>query len=193
MTHPRGATPSPYQLREIVRLLRLGGITAYPTEAVFGLGCNPWDSTAVYRLLALKQRPVSKGLIVIAAEFAQLEPLLKPLTDPQRERIDRGWPELVTWLIPARPETPAWLRGRHDTLAVRVTSHPVAAALCQAWGGPLVSSSANLGGCSPARTALAVRRRLGAWVDYIVPGRVGAAARPSEIRDLRSGRVIRPG
>ena len=186
-------TPHPHTLRKITRLLRAGGVIAYPTEAVFGLGCNPRDAAAVYRLLAIKRRPVNKGLILIASEFSQLEPLLEPLEAEQRQRLQRSWPGPVTWVIPARAGTPVWLRGRHDTLAVRVTSHPIASALCQAWGGPLVSSSANVAGQPPAVTALALRRRLPSGIDYIVPGRVGSATRPSEIRDLRSGQVIRAG
>jgi L-threonylcarbamoyladenylate synthase len=193
MVHDRGMTPHPHKLRQITRLLGAGAVIAYPTEAVFGLGCNPRDAAAVYRLLALKKRPVNKGLILIASEFSQLEPLLAPLEADQRRRLQRSWPGPVTWLIPARTGVPVWLRGRHDTLAVRVTSHPIASALCQVWGGPLVSSSANMAGHPPAVTALAVRRRLPSGLDYIVPGRVGSATRPSEIRDLLSGRVIRAG
>lgn len=184
---------SPFQLRTAVRLLRAGDVLAYPTEAVFGLGCDPLNEAAVQRVLAIKGRPVAKGLILIAADFADLEPFVKPLTAEQQARLNATWPGPVTWLLPVRPTTPAWLRGRHDTLAVRVTAHPVAAALCAAWGGALVSTSANLSGQPPARSALAVRRRLGRRVDRVVPGAVGGAARPSEIRDLRSGRVVRPG
>jgi L-threonylcarbamoyladenylate synthase len=182
----------PYPLREGVRRLQAGAVIAYPTEAVFGLGCDPCNATAVGRLLAIKRRPVSKGLILIAASLAQLEPFIEPLEVASRARLVATWPGPITWLVPAR-QAPVWLRGAHATLAVRVTAHPLAAALCQAWGGPLVSTSANIGGRPPARSALAVRRQLGNRVDYIVPGRVGGACRPTEIRDLRSGRIIRPG
>ncbi len=183
----------PFQLRTAVRLLRAGGVIAYPTEAVFGLGCDPLNEAAVSRVLAIKGRPVTKGLILIAADFADLESFLEPLNSDQQARLNATWPGPVTWLLPARRTTPRWLRGRHDTLAVRVTAHPVAAALCAAWNGALVSTSANLSGHPPARSALAARRRLGQLVDWVVPGAVSGAARPSEIRDLRSGRVVRPG
>jgi len=179
-----------WRRRECLRCLRAGGIIAYPTEAVFGLGCDPWNETAVRRLLALKRRPVSKGLILIAASLEQLAPFIEPLDSASRTRVKAGWPGPLTWLLPAR-WAPAWLRGRHDTLAVRVTAQPLAAELCRAWGGPLVSTSANVGGHPPARTLLALRRRLGGRVDYIVPGRLGDAARPTEIRDLASGRIVR--
>jgi L-threonylcarbamoyladenylate synthase len=188
---PGGPLP-PYRLREIVRRLRAGQIIAYPTEAVFGLGCDPCNATAVRRLLAIKRRPVSKGLILIAATLAQLEPFLEPLAAVFRARLEATWPGPLTWLVPAR-QAPGWLRGTHATLAVRVTAHPLAAALCRTWGGPLVSTSANRSGRPPARSALAVRRRLGNRVDYIVPGAVGGARQPTEIHDLRSGQIVRAG
>jgi L-threonylcarbamoyladenylate synthase len=179
-------------LREAVRRLRAGGVIAYPTEAVFGLGCDPLDGEAVLRLLAFKRRPWEKGLILIASDFAQLEPFLLPLSGEDKERVLANWPGPVTWLLPARPEVPRWLRGSHDTIAVRVSDHPLVVALCRAFGGALVSTSANLAGKRPARSVLAVRRQFGARLDYILYGPLGGRTRPSAIRDLESGRVIRP-
>ncbi len=179
------------RLRAAARAVRAGGIIAYPTEAVFGLGCDPRDERAVLRLLALKRRPARKGLILIAADFAQIEPFLEPLSPADQSRLAATWPGPHTWLIPARPATPRWLRGRHDTLAVRVTAHPLAAALCRICGHPLVSTSANLSGRPPARTALAVRRQLGRHLDHVLAGPTGGAAKPTEIRELRSGKRVR--
>ncbi|MBK8182162.1 MAG: threonylcarbamoyl-AMP synthase [Candidatus Competibacteraceae bacterium] len=175
------------------RTVRAGGIIAYPTEAVFGLGCDPLDQRAVMRLLALKQRPVHKGLILIAADFEQLIPFVQPLTAADQARLAATWPGPYTWLVPARPATPRWLRGRHDTLAVRVTAHPLAAALCRACEHPLVSTSANLSGRPPARGLLAVRRQLGDKVDYLLPGLIGDALKPTEIRDLKTEQLVRGG
>ncbi|HEY0634877.1 MAG TPA: L-threonylcarbamoyladenylate synthase [Gammaproteobacteria bacterium] len=184
---------TPWQLREAVRVLRSGGLIAYPTEAVYGLGCDPLDADAVVRLLELKQRPWQKGLILIAAELAQLEPYLLPLDDAMRARVAPTWPGPNTWLLPARPETPWWLRGEHDTLAVRVTAHPTAAALCHAFGGPIVSTSANLAGKAPATSPLAVRNAFGDQIDYIVHAPLGGAGRPTQIRDGCSGEIVREG
>jgi len=181
------------RLRAAARVVKTGGLIAYPTEAVYGLGCDPRNEAAVRRLLALKRRPVHKGLILIAADFAQLAPFLQPLTPADRVYLAATWPGPYTWLLPARPDTPHWLRGRHETLAVRVTAHPLAAALCRACGHPLVSTSANFSGRPPTRSALAVRRQLGTTIDYLLPGPTGGAARPTEIRDLRSGRRVRGG
>lgn len=181
------------RLRAAARVVQAGGLIVYPTEAVYGLGCDPRNEAAVQHLLALKRRPMHKGLILIAADFAQLAPFLQPLTPADHAQLAATWPGPYTWLIPARPDTPHWLRGRHETLAVRVTAHPLAAALCRACGHPLVSTSANFSGRPPARSALAVRRQLGTAMDYLLPGPTGGAAQPTEIRDLRSGRRVRSG
>jgi L-threonylcarbamoyladenylate synthase len=184
---------TPWQLRQAVHVLRSGGLIAYPTEAVYGLGCDPLDAEAVLRLLQLKRRPWQKGVILIAAEQAQLEPYLLPLDETLRARIEPSWPGPDTWLLPARPETPWWLCGEHETLAVRVTAHPVAAALCRAFGGPLVSTSANRAGQAPARSPLAVRTVFGDEVDLIIHAPLGGAERPTRIRDGRSGEIVRAG
>jgi L-threonylcarbamoyladenylate synthase len=172
--------------------LRAGGIVAYPTEAVYGLGCDPLNQDAVYRLLAIKQRPLEKGLILIASRFEQLAPFVQPPADEVRRRLRETWPGPVTWLLPAAPATPHWLRGTHRSLAVRVTAHPLAAALCDAFGGPIVSTSANPAGRPPARSALQARLRC-PGVDMVMHGATGRLARPTPIRDAVSGAVLRSG
>lgn len=175
------------------RLLHDGAVIAYPTEAVYGLGCDPLNPDAVMRLLALKQRPISAGLILIAAEFSQVEPFLQPLSAILRRKVSATWPGPVTWLLPARSEVPGWLRGRHASLAVRVTAHAGTAALCREFGGALVSTSANPRGQAAARSTLQVRRYFSDRLDYLLPGRVGGRRRPSEIRDARTGEILRNG
>ncbi|MCB1803316.1 MAG: Sua5/YciO/YrdC/YwlC family protein [Gammaproteobacteria bacterium] len=186
------ASFSRHRLRVASRLLRDGGIIAYPTEAVYGLGCDPLNASAVMRLLAIKQRPASKGLILIASQFSQLIPFVEPPDDELQQRLDASWPGPVTWLLPAREQTPAWLRGDHASIAVRVTAHRGAAALCTAFGGALVSTSANLAGRPPARNPLQVRLRCPA-LDMILHGPTDGRRRPSEIRDARSGATVRSG
>jgi L-threonylcarbamoyladenylate synthase len=173
------------------RALRAGGVIAYPTEAVWGLGCDPLNAHAVRRLRALKRRPRDNGLILIAATFEQVAPLMAPLTQARMLQLRASWPGPVTWIVPASPEVPDWVRGPGGTVALRVSAHPLAAALCDIYGAPIVSSSANRSGRPPARTALAVRRQLGAGLDYVLPGAVGGLARPTTLRDARSGTIVR--
>lgn len=173
-------------------MLHAGGVVAYPTEGVYGLGCDPLDGEAVASLLALKQRRVEQGLILIAACFAQLEAYLEPLNPDLRSQVLATWPGPITWLLPARPETPGWLTGRHETLAVRVSAHPGIAALCRRFGGAIVSTSLNLSGRRPARSRLAAQRIIRGTVDYLLPGRLGGALGPSQIRDGVTGQVVRP-
>ena len=174
-------------------VIRAGGVVAYPTEAVYGLGCDPRNADAVRRVLAIKERPEHKGLILVAASLEQLEPFILPLTGALRERILPSWPGPVTWVVPAPAQTPRWLRGEHDTLAVRVTAHEPTRQLCTAAGTPLVSTSANLSGDPPARHADEVERALGDRIDLILDGPIGDLDRPTEIRDARDGTILRPG
>ncbi|MBK6962044.1 MAG: L-threonylcarbamoyladenylate synthase [Gammaproteobacteria bacterium] len=180
-------------LRIAATLLRAGGVVAYPTEAVWGLGCDPGNPAALARVLALKGRDPGKGLILIAAELAMLRPFLRGLDHRLIARMAATWPGPVTWLIPDNGVALPAVTGGRGTLAVRVSAHPVAAALSHAFGGPIVSTSANPQGLPPATRLPEVKAYFGAGVDYYTPGRVGARRRPSEIRDLMSGAVVRPG
>jgi len=180
-----------WHIHQAVRQIAAGGIIAYPTETVYGLGCDPFNGAAVLQLLALKQRNIDQGLILVGSHFGQLEALLLPLDPAVRERVASPADTPVTWVLPCLPDTPVWLRGRHSSLAVRITTHPLAAALCDAWGGPLVSTSANVHGRHPASTALAVRLAFNNRLDYILHGATGSGNRPSEIRDGLSGAILR--
>ncbi|BBO57649.1 MAG: tRNA threonylcarbamoyladenosine biosynthesis protein RimN [Cobetia sp.] len=173
--------------------LRNGGIVAYPTEAVWGLGCDPDDGEALARLIKLKSRDAAKGLILIAGDIAQLEPWLAGVTVEQREQLLASWPGPYTWLVPDNGRAHPLLRGEHVSLAVRVTDHPLVQALCAAFGGPLVSTSANRAGESPAMTADEVRDAFGDALvnDVILEGPLGGNPRPSTIRDLATGKVLR--
>ena len=182
---------SSWHLREAAHRVHRGGVIAYPTEAVFGLGCNPDDQAAVERIFEIKGRDAAKGLILIAADVEQLLPYIGHLPPERETEILATWPGPVTWIVPARPDTPPWLTGGRDTLAVRVTAHPVAAALCRACGTALVSTSANRSGHEPARNAMQLQQRLGGTTDYVLPGRVGKQNKPTKILDARSGAVVR--
>jgi L-threonylcarbamoyladenylate synthase len=176
--------------RTIAAYLRRGGLIAYPTESCYGLGCDPDNRTAVLRLLRLKQRPQRKGLILIAASYRQVARYLQPLNDAEQQRLRDGGSQAVTYLMPAHHSAPRWLRGAHDTLAVRLTAHRQAAQLCRGVGSALVSTSANRSGQHPARTYAQCRRLFGRKV-WVLPGRVGQRKKPSTIRAWADGRIIR--
>ena len=180
-----------WHTREAVRQLASGGVIAYPTETVYGLGCDPFNGHAALRLIGLKKRNIDQGLILVASHFEQLEPLLCPLTTKVRKRVSRPGNSPVTWVLPCLPEIPVWLRGKHDSLAVRVSNHPVTAALCRDWGGPLVSSSANVHGKRPATNPLEVRKVFNGRLDYILHGARSSTNRPSEIRNGLTGQILR--
>lgn len=186
-------TRHPYNLRLALALkaLRDGGVIAYPTEAVYGLGCDPLNQEAVEGLLQLKQRPMHKGLILIAADYGQLLPFIEPLAPEVMAPVLATWPGPHTWLLPTQCWVPRWIRGQHQSLAVRVTAHPLVASLCRAWQGPLISTSANKNHRQPARSPWQVRLQFGERLDYLLSGPLGGLERPTPIRDASSGRAIR--
>jgi L-threonylcarbamoyladenylate synthase len=180
-------------LKAAAALLRDGGVIAYPTEAVWGLGCDPMSQSAVDRLLAIKQRPVDKGLILIAARIDQLDPLLdwSALPEDRRATVIDSWPAANTWIVPASRHAPTWVTGVHPGIAVRVSAHPQVIALCEAFGGPLVSTSANLTGLPAVTTQDALDPALLERIDGLLPGATGGLDRPSVIRDALTGQVLR--
>lgn len=182
-----------HSLDEAVEVVRNGGILAYPTEAIFGLGCDPRNLSAVQRLLGAKQRPADKGLILLAANINQLSDFVPPLSEEIKERILPGWPGPVTWLLPVYPHISPLVRGNFDKIAVRVSDHPVCQQLCQRLGHPIISTSANITGKPPAKTVLQVSEQLGQQVDMILDKPLGGRSRPSEIRDAISNKTLRAG
>ena len=177
-------------IRHAAAVLRAGGVVAYPTEGVYGLGCIADDEAAVRRILRIKRRDWSMGLVVIVSELGQIRAWTS--LPPGVERLESTDALPLTWILPATGDAPPWIRGRHDGLAVRQTTHPVARALCRATDSALVSTSANLSGHPPVRNRFVLRRLFGRLVDYIVPGELGPASGPSEIRNLGTGQVLRP-
>lgn len=186
-------TPQTLEPASGAALLKRGGVVAYPTEAVWGLGCDPANEAAVLRLLALKQREVEKGLILIAARLEQLQPWihLDALPPDRQAEVLASWPGPNTWIVPPSGAAPRWITGVHDGIAVRVSAHPVVAALCDAFGGALVSTSANPAG-APAPNALEqFDAHLLAVLDGVVAGETGGLGRPSVIRVALTGQVLR--
>lgn len=173
------------------RILRRGGVIAYPNESVYGLGCLPGNEQAVERVLGLKGRDRSLGLILIAGEWGQFDGWTASLSTAL-DSGDLRESEGITWVVPASSDTPDWITGGRDTVAVRRSLHPLAAALSRAVDSPLVSTSCNPHGKPPARTEAEARDYFAGEVDWVLPGECGPLGGPSEIRDAATGAVLRP-
>ena len=173
--------------------LRAGHVIAYPTEAVYGLGCDPANKPAIRKLLALKGRRESAGFVLIASRFSQLKPWIPTLDESLMDKAMQTWPGPVTWLFPRARGVPDYVAGKHDTIALRITAHGPSRALCDAFGSALISSSANHTASRPARNAAEVEAYFGDQLAGILAGPLGGATNPSEIRDLVSGKIIRHG
>ena len=177
-------------IEQAATLLRNGAVLAYPTESVFGLGCDPQQLDAVERILRLKGRSQQKGLILIASSEQQVWPWIKHQNELQMTRS--SWPGPVTWVFSAAANTPELLCQADHSIAIRVTDHPVAKALCDAFGGALVSTSANPAGLPPAREPAVLETYFAGKLDALLDGSLGQLKRPSEIRDARTGKTLRP-
>jgi L-threonylcarbamoyladenylate synthase len=175
------------------RIVLQGGVIAYPTEAVYGIGCLPLNQDALERVVCIKGRDTRKGLICVAADIEQAACLADIPPGAIGERIRSDWPGPITWVLPAKPDLPRILTGGRPTIAVRVSAHPIVQRLCRRIGGALVSTSANFSGRPPARSALRARRAIGREVDYVLAGPLGSQARPTEIRHWRGGEILRAG
>jgi len=174
-----------------VAALHAGGVIACPTESVWGLSCDPFNEAAVDQVLKLKKRDRDRGLILIAASFDQIETLVGDLPAERQKAVLATWPGPVTWVVPASDAVPNWITGDRDTVALRVTDHPIASALCRAFGQPLVSTSANPAGRAPASSEAETRALFPNGVEVLIPGDTGGAAGPTEIRIALTGNVLR--
>ncbi|MBV7494843.1 L-threonylcarbamoyladenylate synthase [Pseudomonas sp. NPDC086112] len=180
-----------WRVQQAAREVRAGAVIAYPTEAVWGLGCDPWNEEAVDRLLLIKGRSVDKGLILVADNIRQFDFLFEDFPELWMDRMASTWPGPNTWLVPHQNMLPQWITGVHETVALRVSDHPLVRDLC-ALVGPLVSTSANPQGRPAARTRLRVEQYFRGQLDWVLGGNLGGRKNPSVIRDLATGHVVRP-
>ena len=176
-------------LQQAENILKNGGIIAYPTEAVYGLGCDIFNEEAVLRLLKVKRRTMDKGLIVIVNSYQQLMPLINLPVNYDISVIKASWPGPVTWVFPASNNAPKWITGKHQAIAIRFTAHPIASKLCQF--GPIVSTSANLAGLEPATDFETVTKQFAMLIDGIVDAPLGKESKPSQIIDALTQKTLR--
>lgn len=179
---------SQFNVRKAALAIKQGGIIAYPTEAVYGLGCDPYQQAATLKLLDLKNRPIEKGLILVGSQLSQFYDFIEPLSEQQQKTIQEN--RHTTWIVPAC-QAPLWLSGKHDTLAIRLSAHPVVVQLCDCLGQALVSTSANRSNKEPARNSLKAHQYFHDEIDIIINANTGSLGQPTEIRDLLTHKVIR--
>lgn len=178
-----------------VAQLKQGHTIAYPTEAVWGLGCDPHNEQAFQNILKLKNRPMEKGVILLASTIDQIQPMLETLSLDTQKCIIETWTNTsqnsraTTWLLPAI-DVPKWITGKHASVAVRVTQHPLCKAICENFGSFIVSTSANPAGLEPARNYEEAQQYFGNKV-YYVKGDLGICQEPSKIIDALTGQTIR--
>lgn len=184
---------SSHRLRLAARTLAAGGIVTHATEGVWGLSADAYDPDAVLRLIAAKRRDVARGLIVVAADASQLASLVAPGACAAWRRAIESWPGPTTWLLPAGIDAPWWLTGGRATIALRETAHGLTRALCAEFGGPIVSTSANVSGRPPVASPWRARAVFGPRIDLILGGRADTPGQPSTIRDATTGEIIRGG
>ena len=179
--------------RDAAIVLKQGGVIAYPTESVWGLGCDPSQPKAVSALCRIKQRSTAKGLILLVNALNELSDWLdtSAVTAACWKKIDATWPGPYTWTFPARADAPAWITGQHRTIAVRISSHPTVKALCDAWRGPIVSTSANRSGQPAAHQREAIDPLVLSSIDGIVAGETGQLAKPTSIHNAITGQIVR--
>lgn len=169
--------------------LSQGKIIAYPTEGVYGLGCDPFNSNAVAKLLSLKNRPIEKGLILLISEYAQLDHLIMPLSPTTQDKLTTYWPGPNTLLFYKHPDLPRHISGDHDKIAIRLSNHRVASALAQSH--PIVSTSANISGQANLTNADEIIQQFGTSIAGVVAGALGNNKKPSSIIDLETGTYLR--
>jgi L-threonylcarbamoyladenylate synthase len=179
-------------IQQAITILKQGGIIAYPTEGVFGLGSDPFNEMTVKKLLHLKHRSIDKGLILLAASWAMIEHLTISVPENLLQKALQTWPGPKTWVFPARVDlVPIWIRGNHNSIAIRITAHPVAKALCEAFGKPIVSTSANIEGLKPSCTISEITQQFPEGIDYILEGKLGGFKKPTPIYDVLTGDKLR--
>lgn len=179
------------RLRRAGRVLRAGGVVSHATEGVWGLACDPSNEKAIRRILALKKRAATRGLIVVAADPTVLAPFVASEATESWQRAQSNWPGPVTWLLPVASGVCPLLSGGGPRIALRISAHPLCRALARVAGGAIVSTSANIAGRPAPVFGWQMRRSLNDGVDFVVGGHCQYPGTPSTIRDGVSGETIR--
>ena len=158
------------QIKEAVRLLKKGGLIAFPTETYYGLGVDPFNKEALKRLFRVKQRNVDKAVLILVADQSQVELLADSVPDYFNKLMADFWPGPLTLVFPARSLLPELLTGGTETVGIRLSPDRTASRLLQEFAGPITATSANRSGALPATTATEVNEIFGSEVDLVLDG-----------------------
>lgn len=180
-----------YSPEKLAEIMRQGGVIAYPTEAVWGLGCDPFNQSAVQKILKLKARPVEKGLILVAGKPCHLLDWTKKLSLESANRLTSKTSIPTSWVVPDTTVAPPWIRGKHESVAIRLSQHTAVRNLCNAFNGAIVSTSANPAGLNPALSKEEVYAYFGDEIDAIYDASLGESTQPSQVKDLISDTLFR--
>ena len=183
--------PSELQIQKTVNAIRKGGVIAYATEAVYGLGCDPDNAQAIQKIVDLKARDAKQGFILIASQVSQLEKYLGELSSQERELLEKNWPEPTTLIVTANESVSELITGGRNTVAVRITTHPDTKKLCEALKHPLISTSANRSGQPAITHAWQIQEQFSDSINYLYPSTIGDASKPSTIIDASTGKILR--
>ena len=180
-------------VEQTVDIIKSGGLIAYPTESIYGLGCDPFNQQAVLRLLKLKNRPPEKGLILVASNLNQLLPLILPKHPDDLARALKTWPGHHSWIFPKSPMVPSVISGRYDSIAIRLSKHPVIKQICDGLNHALVSTSANLTNQDDLKSITDIRLAFGDKIQLYIDAAIGIDNKASTIIDAHTLEVIRQG
>jgi len=183
------------QVALAVDILRQGGVVAYPTDTLYGLGADAFNEQAVERVFAIKGRPHGMPLPLLIADADALSQVASDVPPLARVLAERFWPGALTLVIPRSANVPELVSGRGWKVGVRVPDHPVPRELARRLGAPITGTSANKSGGPDPRTAEDVRTQLGEMIDLVIEGGDPPAGQPSTVLDLTgpSPRIVRQG
>jgi L-threonylcarbamoyladenylate synthase len=179
-----------FSLKDCVNKLNQNEVIAYPTESVFGLGCNPDSKIAVKKLLSIKNRNINKGFILISCHYSQLIPYIVESKILKKKYLLLNKKNFFTYLVPAHSSVPHWLTGNSKFIAVRITQHKLIKDLCFYFKKPIISTSANISGKKPCKTIKEVKNVFGKFFP-VLNGLLGNKKKPSKIINLLTGEIVR--
>jgi L-threonylcarbamoyladenylate synthase len=180
---------SDFSIRHAAHIIKSGGIIAYPTDTIYGLGCDPYNICAIEKINIIKQRPLNKKFILLAGHFNQIKPLIK--MDKNQEKIILRATQPTSWVVNAGPHAPKWLIDNNGTLTIRVSQNNIVQRLCHILGHAIISTSANPSGKTPAKNSLELHKYFHHTVDKILASNKKLTNKPSKIIRLCDNYIFR--